>query len=100
MLIVAGKFTFDPNKRDVAEVACAKIMSATQKEPANIEYTFSFDVTDPATIRVFEVWENETDLDSHLKLQHVDDFRIAMKAMGVSAAEVKKYDVSNARPMM
>ena len=66
MLIVAGKFTFDPSKTDIAKAACAKIMAATHQEPENIEYVFSFDAADPATIRVFEVWENDDDLNALL----------------------------------
>ena len=100
MLIVAGKFTFDPSKTDIAKAACAKIMAATHEEPENIEYVFSFDAADPATIRVFEVWENDDDLNAHLELPHVAEFRAAMADMGVSGADVMKYDVSGTRPML
>ena len=99
MLIVAGKFTFDPTKTEIAKEAAAKVMAATHEEPANLEYVFSFDAADPATMRVFELWESEADLDAHLLLPHVADFRAAMGEIGVSAADVMKYDVASSRPM-
>ncbi len=97
MLIVAGKITLDPAKVDTAKEAMKKVIAATEKEAGNMGYTFSQDIENPAVFHIFEKWESEEALASHLEEPHMAEFTGAMGDFGVTDATVRKYDVSAER---
>lgn len=99
MLIVAGTITIDPTKIDIAREAAATMMAATHAEPGNIDYAFSFDAADPATIRVFECWESRADLDNHFTLPHMDDFQEVVPELGITGMDIKAYEVASVGPV-
>jgi quinol monooxygenase YgiN len=67
MLIVAGTFTVDPERRaDFLESRLAAI-DTSRGEQGCLQYTMSADAVDPAVVRLFEVWSSRADLDAHLE---------------------------------
>jgi quinol monooxygenase YgiN len=66
MLIVAGTFTVAPADRDAFIEQCADTMRRSRSEKGCREYVISPDPLDADTIRVFECWESQEDLDAHI----------------------------------
>lgn len=99
MLIVAGSITFDPAKTELAKEACSKMMAATHEEPGNHAYVFSIDVSDEATLRIFELWETQEDLDHHFTLPHMADFQAVVPELGITGMAIDKYEVASVEKM-
>lgn len=99
MLIVAGTITFDPAETDAARAAASRMMAATMEEPGCRDYVFSIDVSDPAGMRIFEVWDSEEDLQAHFRMPHMAEFRAAIADLGISGRDIVKYQVSSSEPM-
>lgn len=68
MLIVAGWMDVNAADRDAFLESRGALMITTRAEPGCIEYVFSPDPTDPARVRLYELWESRADLDLHLQV--------------------------------
>lgn len=99
MLIVAGSITFDPSHTESLRGAAAAMMSATMEEPGCQDYVFSISVADEASIRIFEVWDSQEDLDAHFAMPHMAEFQAAIADVGISGRDLMKYQVSSSEPM-
>jgi len=99
MLIIAGSITFDPSKTEEAKAAAKAVMAATRQEPGCIDYVFTIDLDDPATIRVFEAWESQEALDAHFATPHVAAFGEAVPALGISGMDMLKHEVASSGPV-
>jgi quinol monooxygenase YgiN len=66
-VIVAGTFTVDPARR--AEFLEGRVESilASREDRGCIEYAMSADATDPALVRLFEMWSSMADLQAHVQ---------------------------------
>ena len=99
MLAIAGTVTVDPKLRDGAIPAAVTMMEETRKEAGNIAYVFSFDIEDPAVIRVFEHWESEEALAAHFKAPHMAEFQKAIGQLGITGMDVQKFQISSVGPL-
>jgi quinol monooxygenase YgiN len=99
MLIVAGTITFDPAHRETAETAAVAMMEATLEEPGCQQYVFSVQMGSPATIRVFEVWDDADDLQAHFAMPHMTEFQNAIAGIGISGRDLVKYQISSSEPL-
>jgi quinol monooxygenase YgiN len=95
MLIVAGAIKLDPAKRAEADAAFEKMRKATLEEPGCIEYQAYSGRVDPGTVFMFEKWQDQAALDAHFASPHMAEFGAALGGLGVSAMDVKKYEVSS-----
>jgi quinol monooxygenase YgiN len=89
MLIVAGTFTVDPDRR--AEFLEGRVgsINASRQDRGCVQYAMSADAVDPAVVRLFEIWESPDDLQAHL-----DRMRSSPPPEGgvpVLAGDIKKY---------
>ncbi|HEX5267960.1 MAG TPA: putative quinol monooxygenase [Acidimicrobiales bacterium] len=66
MLLVGGTFEVDPVDRDAFIAARHDSMRASRSEPGCLEYTIAPDPIDPGRIILFERWDNQEALDTHL----------------------------------
>ncbi len=94
MIIVAGTITIDPAKADDAVAAMSKMMEATHKEAGNLAYNFARDIQDLAVFHVFEKWESEEALNTHMAEPHMAEFMEAMGGFGITGTEILKYEIS------
>lgn len=99
MLIVAGTITFDPANTEAAKAAASKMMAATMEEPGCQDYVFSIDMSDGASIRVFEIWDSDEDLQAHFQTPHMAEFGAAIGGLGISGRDIVKYQVSSSEPL-
>jgi quinol monooxygenase YgiN len=66
VLIVAGEFHVDPDRRDEYLAGRHEGMRTSRTEPGCLEYTLSADPIVPGRIVLFERWANQEDLDTHV----------------------------------
>ena len=99
MLVIAGTMSLDPAKRDLAIAAMRELMTDTRKEPGCISYTFTADLEDAGTFRVFEEWKSQQDIDTHIKTPHMARFGKLVPTLGFRGMKLQRYEVSSVGPL-
>lgn len=94
MIIVAGTVRVDPARREVARAAMEKVVAASRGEDGCIEYSYGVDVLDAGLVRVYEVWRDTNALQAHFKMPHLDEWRAAWIAIGVSERKLQLFEIS------
>lgn len=67
MLIVAGTFTVDPDRRAEFLESRSESIRLSRTEQGCLQYAMSADAVDPAVVRLFEIWSSRADLQTHLE---------------------------------
>ena len=71
-----------------------------RSEPGCIEYSFSADGLDPGLIRIFEIWESQEALTTHLGvLAGQQGQSSGAPAIAVKKADVLQYAISSSGPL-
>jgi quinol monooxygenase YgiN len=98
VVIVAGAFVTDPDRREEFLAGRLEGMRASRAEPGCLEYTLSADPIDPSRIVLFERWASQEALDTHLAAART---RRPSGSSGVTAdvVSIMVYDVSGERPL-
>lgn len=99
MLVIAGTLSLDPAKREQAIAAARELMAETRKEPGCISYTFSEDLENAGSFRIFEEWKSQQDLELHFKAPHMARFQQAVPSLGIRGMKVQRYEVSSVGPV-
>ncbi|MET0143216.1 MAG: antibiotic biosynthesis monooxygenase [Ilumatobacteraceae bacterium] len=101
MLIVAGVFQVDPDRRDEFIRGRAPAMEASRAEPGCLEYVFAPDPIVPGRVVLLERWTDEASL-----ADHIAALRLARKDAAPSAdevpvlsSEILKYEVGAVAPL-
>jgi quinol monooxygenase YgiN len=95
MIIVAGTTTLDPLRRAALLGALEEIRAPSMAEEDCVEYEFWVSHIRPDVIFVFERWASTSALEAHLQTPHIATLRPVMKASGITAFRMTKYDVLN-----
>jgi quinol monooxygenase YgiN len=66
MVIVAGTFTVDPERRAEFLEGRVESINASRADRGCVQYAMSADAVDPALVRLFEIWSSQADLQAHL----------------------------------
>ena len=101
MLIVAGKARFE-TVGDMEKVLGAgqTMIAETLKEAGCQDYTYSRDITDDRTMRIWELWDDQAALDVHFQAPHMATFTAALGDARIVEVSVNIYDVSGVRKLM
>ncbi len=91
MIIVAGTIRVPPENLDSLRPHAAAVIQATRAEAGCVVYSFAEDLLDPGLIRIFEIWESREDLDRHGRAPHMEPWRAATKAHGVTGRDIRVY---------
>ena len=67
MVIVAGTFTVDRRGAPSSSRVVRESILASREDRGCIEYAMSADATDPALVRLFEMWSSMADLQAHVQ---------------------------------
>jgi quinol monooxygenase YgiN len=100
MIVVSGTLTIDPAKADVAQQLTSTLVAETRKEPGNVAYEYFRSHHDPGRWSVFEEWESEDALNTHMASPHMAAFMGAAGDLGISAVDIQRYDVSAKSKLM
>jgi hypothetical protein len=93
MLIVAGHFEVDPERRAEFIADREELMRTSRAEPGCIAYAFMADPIEPGRVQLFERWESKDALATHLGVlrsgpRPASDIKIL-------AAEIQQYEISD-----
>ena len=102
MIIVAGTFHVDPDRRDEFIRGREAAMVTSRGEQGCIEYVFAADPIVPGKIVLYERWESKEALRAHLEAM-----RVAREAAGpptdpgvkVLSSELAQYEISATGPI-
>jgi quinol monooxygenase YgiN len=95
MLIVAGVFEVDPERRDEFLRAKEDVMRTSRQEPGCHAYAFSADPLEPGRVLLYERWEDKPSLAAHLARLRAQPAPEAAP-VPVLSSEVAQYEVSAA----
>ncbi len=80
MIIIAGTFRLNPDRREDALAAMREVAAATNaNDKGCIQYQFAVDVADPNLVVLYERWDTAENLAAHGKAAHMAPFRAALK---------------------
>jgi len=79
MYLNSGTIPIDPGSRDAVAALLATAREASLAEPGVQAYEFAQDLWDPGTIRLFEVYEDEAALASHMEQPHTRELFGALR---------------------
>jgi len=99
MLIVAGEIVVEAGAIEKVRDALRTVEEATRAEPGCITYAFSVDVSDPGMVRIFERWESQEALRSHLQMPHMAEFGQAVGAVQPKSVNVQAYEIAREVPL-
>jgi quinol monooxygenase YgiN len=100
VIVVSGVMKMDPASHDKFADIGAKMAAASNEEPGVIAYGFWADHHNPGTFRVFEEYTDQAALDSHFASPHMAEFMGSLGGLGMTEAEVLKYEVSDKSKLM
>jgi quinol monooxygenase YgiN len=89
MLIVAGTFTVDPDRRAEFLESRSEAILTSRQEQGCLQYAMSADSVDPAVVRLFEMWSSRSDLQAHL--ERIRSSAPAEGGVPVLAHDLKMY---------
>ena len=99
MIIVAGTIRVPPENLDKLRPHAAAVIRATRAEAGCVVYSFAEDLLDPGLIRIFEIWESRADLDRHGMTPHMEPWRAAVQAHGVTGRDIQVYPAEPGEPI-
>ncbi len=100
MIVVSGVLKLDPANHDSFAEIGAKIAAASLEEDGCLAYGWWADAKMPGVFRVFEEWADQAAIDTHFATPHMAEFMGAMGGVGITEAEIHKYEVSEKSKLM
>ena len=99
MVVVTASARLKPEARDGALAAGKRMQEVSSAEPGCHEYGFWVAIDDPNRMFVFERWEDQAALDTHLAKPHVAEFAAAIAGALEAAPEVTRLEIASAGPL-
>jgi quinol monooxygenase YgiN len=96
MLIVAGTFTVDPDRRAEFLEGRLEAIRTSREEQGCLQYAMSADAVEPGLVRLFEIWSTRADLRAHL--ERARSSAPAEGGVPVLAADLKMYVDAEEQP--
>jgi quinol monooxygenase YgiN len=100
MIIVSGLLAFDPATEDATLAALTSLAQATAGEDGCLDYDYWASLTEKGVYRVFERWESEEAIHAHMAAPAMAEFLGSVGDLGITRAEVWRYDVSDVSKLM
>jgi quinol monooxygenase YgiN len=97
MLIIAGRFEVDPDRRDEFLAAKEAGMRESRAEAGCIEYVLSADPLEPGRVYLYERWESKEHLAPHLA--RMGARRDDPDAVPVLSADIAQYEIGAVGPV-
>lgn len=92
MLIIAGHFTVDVDRRDEYVAAFADLVSRARQAPGCLDVAVTADVVDAGRVYMYERWTSWHDVSAWRKVANAPEVNIE-----VTNADIAMWDVDGAR---
>jgi len=94
MIVIAVSYKVKSGRREEALGAAKICAGTTRREAGNIDYTFYAGIDSPDTFFLFEQWEGQKALDSHMKSEHLAAFRKALGDLTAEPPAIRRFEAS------
>ncbi len=98
-VIVAGTVRVPPENLAVFREHMVAMIEGSRAESGCLIYSYAEDVLEPGLIRIFEIWRDQIDLDTHGLSTHMGQWRAAWPQFGVTERHLSVFDVTDQRPL-
>ncbi|MEM7410118.1 MAG: putative quinol monooxygenase [Myxococcota bacterium] len=98
-VLIAGTVEIAPEKRDVALREAQPLIEEALGEPGCLAYVWTADPFEPGRIHVFEEWEDEATLSTHLTAPSYVKMLAHLGAAGIRSAVTRKFRVDREAPV-
>jgi quinol monooxygenase YgiN len=75
MIIMAGWARIKPEARENSLARMQRMVAETRAEPGCLAYTLSFDISEPDSLRIFEIYKDGEALAAHRDSAHLAAWR-------------------------
>jgi len=99
MIIITGRAQVHPDQREAAIAAARDMRKHTIGEPGCIDYRFWSATDDPSALLLFEQWQEQPALQTHLAEPHTAAFLAQIGPAIDGTLEVTRFEVSHHGPL-
>jgi quinol monooxygenase YgiN len=99
MIIITGTARVHPDQRDAAIAAARDMHKRTIDEPGRVDYRFWSATDDPNAILLFERWQEQSALQTHLAAPHTAAFLAQIGPAVDGGLEMTRFEVSSHGPL-
>ena len=99
MIVVNAVIESTPEDIAALREAIGKMETASRAESGCLDYTFSVEVSNPASIRITEKWESVEILKAHFATPHMAEFQAAMGGHPPKSMQVTFYEAEEIQPL-
>jgi quinol monooxygenase YgiN len=99
MLVVAGRITVKPERREDAIRLALEVAAATRAEVGCRSYRFYADLEDPAAFFIFEEWRDAAALEAHFTTPHMARFLEQVSGLVAAPPEITRYEIAASAAM-
>ena len=92
MIIVIGKITVNPARKDKALALCLEHVQRSRAEPGCLDHRVSIDCEDEAKMTFVEHWQDMAALKTHFAVKASQDFVKDLTACLTEPPEMKIYE--------
>lgn len=93
-LIVSGRVSIRPDRKEQAVAAALVMVEASRNEPGCKEFRVFADLADPYTLCIFEVWDNVESMTRHFQTPHMAVFQEQLKKVAIGEPDIKRYVIA------
>lgn len=99
MIVIAGKATIKPERRDEAIEKTYQMSALTEAEDGCSCYRFYMEPSDGNTFFLFEHWDSPEALTRHFQSEHFQEFNAFLGSILAAPPDIKRYEVSAVAPL-
>jgi quinol monooxygenase YgiN len=100
MIVLNASIPIAPDSRDAAIEAATELAQHSREEDGVIDYRVALDIEDDVTLRVFEQYEDDEAVESHMGSDHFEAFQGKIPEFVAGDVELHRFDVSEKSRMM
>ncbi|MEL6893378.1 MAG: sulfatase-like hydrolase/transferase [Actinomycetota bacterium] len=99
MLIISGSMRLKQGDRTALIDATTAMVEATLAESGCRAYRFTFDLSDPDLLHVYEEWDDEASLSAHFAEPHFAEFAAVLRDWVAERGSIMRHDVADSKPL-
>ncbi|PSP97237.1 antibiotic biosynthesis monooxygenase [Halobacteriales archaeon QS_4_70_19] len=100
MIVLNASIPIDPDSREAAVDAATELARQSREEDGVVDYRVALDIEDDATLRVFEQYEDDAAVESHMESDHFQAFQGRIPEFVAGDVELYRFDVDEKSRMM
>ena len=98
MVILAGSFRLNADAIDAARPHLEGMVAVSRAENGCLAYTYAFDLSEPALVRVFEMWRDRAAHAAHMRSPHLAEWQNLRPAFGYTDRQLALWEASGGEP--